>query len=424
MSFIKTPVKGMPEHLPGDMAVREFAMGRIKETFGKYGFSLIETPAIEHIENLSNREGGENEMLIFKIMKRGEDLEKAADSGEMCDCGLRYDLTVPLARFFANNMNALSLPFKALQIGSAWRADKPQKGRFRQFTQCDIDIIGDGSNLAEIELVSATAGMLNELALGDFTVRINDRRILKAMAAASGFPEEKYGDVFIVLDKLDKIGAEGVRGMLSDAGFSAGSIDTYCGFFSGGNAPSCSEYLGRRLDGVLDEKVVKNLDEIINCAGKITGGGKPVFDPSLVRGMSYYTGPIFEIGLADKNKLPLSVAGGGRYDEMIGKFIGSRTPVPACGFSIGLERIITLLKDRNILAAKESAVYLIPPDTDRGSLETVFIKAKKLRLEGKRVMISPKNKNIKLQIDKLIELGYTEFIELTPAGERILNIKA
>jgi histidyl-tRNA synthetase len=324
-------------------------------------------------------------------------------------------------------MNALSLPFKALQVGSVWRADKPQKGRFRQFTQCDIDIIGDHSSLAEIELVSATAGMLHELGLGDFTVRINDRRILKAMAAAAGFPEDRYGEVFVILDKLDKTGIDGVRDMLAGGGFSAGSIDTYCGFFSGGGKEAlspCSGYFAGRLDGVLPEGILSGLDEIMRSAGKIMSGGNIVFDPSLVRGMSYYTGPIFEIALADKSALSLSVAGGGRYDEMIAKYTGSRTPVPACGISIGLERIIAILKDRiDTNAGKDSAVYLVPPGADSRLLEELFIKAKKMREEGKRVMISPKNKNMKNQIDRLLELGYAEFTELAPEGEKTLNVK-
>ena len=190
MSFVKTPVRGMPEQTPRDMELREYALGKIKSTYKKYGFTLIETPAVEHIENLTSKQGGENEQLIFKILKRGEKLQKSENFDDLCDCGLRYDLTVPLARFYANNSNDLPNPFKALQTGPVWRADSPQKGRYRQFTQCDIDILGDATNLAEMELITATANMLYELGLGGSKVRVNDRRILKAMASFCGFPEE------------------------------------------------------------------------------------------------------------------------------------------------------------------------------------------------------------------------------------------
>ena len=218
MSFVKTPVRGMPEQTPRDMELREYALGKIKSTYKKYGFTLIETPAVEHIENLTSKQGGENEQLIFKILKRGEKLQKSENFDDLCDCGLRYDLTVPLARFYANNSNDLPNPFKALQTGPVWRADSPQKGRYRQFTQCDIDILGDATNLAEMELITATANMLYELGLGGSKVRVNDRRILKAMASFCGFPEEKHSVIFIILDKYDKIGLEGVKKSLLELG--------------------------------------------------------------------------------------------------------------------------------------------------------------------------------------------------------------
>ena len=221
--FIASPVKGMNDFLPADMRLRAHVQGLIRESYKTYGFDEIETPVMEHIENLSGKIGGENEKLIFKIMKRGRDLEKGLQTGEIADNGLRYDLTVPLARYYANNRNELPMPLKALQIGNVWRADKPQKGRFRQFTQCDIDIIGDGSVMAEIELIAATSNMLSrifsEVDVHEFTIHINDRRILKAMAAAAGFEEDQYDDVFILLDKMDKIGLEGVKEALLEKGF-------------------------------------------------------------------------------------------------------------------------------------------------------------------------------------------------------------
>ncbi|MDR3197297.1 MAG: histidine--tRNA ligase [Planctomycetaceae bacterium] len=427
MNFIKTPVKGMPEQLPADMELREYVMNKIKETYKRYGFSLIDTPAIEHIENLTNKQGGENEMLIFKILKRGEKLEKADEISDLCDSGLRYDLTVPLARFYANNMNLLPTPFKALQTGNVWRADKPQKGRFRQFTQCDIDIIGDNSNLAEIELISATSEMIFQLRLGGFNVRVNDRRILKAIAATCDFPQDKHEDIFIVLDKIDKIGTEGVTNILKSMGFAEENVNKYCNFFKEGNYfESCVEFFGNKLDGVLSGNVINNLNDIIFCVRKIIlDKGKVVFDPTLVRGMSYYTGPIFEIELADKSDLSLSIAGGGRYDEMIGKYNDNKIQAAASGFSIGFERIVSILKSKGFKPQTDnnSAAYLISKNLGYDRIEKVFVNANLLREKGQRVLVSPKSKNMKTQIDKLIEQGYNKIIEVSESGEHEINIQ-
>jgi histidyl-tRNA synthetase len=416
MDFIKTPVKGMPEQMPGDMLIREYAMNKIKTTYGKYGFLLIETPAVEHIENLTNRQGGENEQLIFKILKRGEKLKNESDPSQLCDCGLRYDLTVPLARFYANNCGSLPLPFKALQIGNSWRADRPQKGRYRQFTQCDIDIIGDNSCLAEIEVISATAGMLHELGLGDCTVRINDRRILRSMAKSCGFAEEKMDLIFIVLDKLDKIGISGVHEELIKMGLDADGVDKYCRFFdSTKDEESSKKYFDVLDDAAVEQPVIDNLEKIMRCVRKmIANKGKVVFDPTLVRGMSYYTGPIFEIELASYH---LSIAGGGRYDEMIGKYSGNNAA--ACGFSIGFERIIAIIKENGILMPDktEKTAYLVARDVDTEKLERVLSLVEQLRLSGKTVMVSPRNNNAKAQKEKLRELGYDNFIEVFAHSE-------
>jgi len=428
MEFIKTPVKGMPEQLPLDMELREYAMAKIKDTYRRFGFSLIETPAIEHIENLTNKQGGENEMLIFRILKRGEKLEKSTDINDMCDCGLRYDLTVPLTRFFANNMNALPYPFKALQIGSSWRADRPQKGRFRQFTQCDIDIIGDGSNLAEIELISATSEMLYQLGMGNFVVRVNDRRILRAMALHYKFPEEKLDDIYIALDKIDKIGADGVKSILLQMGLNADDVEQYIQLFSGEiHYDSCTEFLGTRFTDTLSPEIIQNMDEIIQCVRKIIASkGRVVFDPTLVRGMSYYTGPIFEIELTDKSDMSLSIAGGGRYDKMIGNYYNGKIAAPACGFSIGFERIISILKSsgKHFSADnKEPVAYLINSGVSTNCLEKVFVDANTLRDQGIRVQVSPKQKNLKVQIDKLLEQGYKRFYEVSESNTKEINVK-
>ena len=233
MALKKKPVTGMKDMLPAEMEIRDYLIGLIKETYKTFGFTSMETPCVEHIENLCSKQGGDNEKLIFKIMKRGEKLkiDEAKEENDLADGGLRYDLTVPLARYYANHANELPSPFKALQIGNVWRADRPQRGRFRQFMQCDIDILGEGSVLAEIELILATTAMLGKLNFKNFTVCINDRNILKAMAAYSGFKEEDYDEVFIILDKMDKIGAEGVAGELEEMGYTRENVDTYLKLF-------------------------------------------------------------------------------------------------------------------------------------------------------------------------------------------------
>ena len=411
MKFITTPVKGMNDFLPADMRLREHVLGLIKETYATYGFDHIETPAMEHIENLTGKQSGENEKLIFKVLKRGRELEKGLERGELADSGLRYDLTVPLARYYSNNRNELPTPLKALQIGNVWRADKPQKGRFRQFTQCDIDIIGDPSIMAEIELIAATSKMLtrifSEVGIREFTVHINDRRILKAMAAYAGFTPEQYDDVFIILDKMDKIGLEGVKESLLKKEYPAEAVEKYIALF-GQIKPElvCSEFCNATCGEYLDQKVPDNMDTIISSVScMINEGVHLMFDPTLVRGMSYYTGTIFEISIDGYN---FSIAGGGRYDEMIGRF--SNQPAPACGFSIGFERIVTILKDldwKEENGGKERTAFLVDEKASPAKLLEVFKKATKVREEGAIVTVQPLKKNAKFQIETLEKNGYT-----------------
>jgi histidyl-tRNA synthetase len=413
MGFIKTPIKGMNDFLPSDMRLREHVIGMIKETYETYGFSLIETPVMEHMENLTGKQGGENEKLIFPVMKRGADLQRALEkNGELADSALRYDLTVPLARYYANNGTNLPSPFKSLQIGNVFRADKPQKGRFRQFTQCDIDILGDSTVLAEVELISATTSMLtkifSEVGISRFTVHVNDRRILKGMAAEAGFPESSFDEVFIILDKMDKIGLDGVREELVRAGFGEQSVDRYVEMFSRKtDGIACGEF----CQGIsaIEASVVNSLDDILGCVKPmISSDVTLVFDPTLVRGMSYYTGTIFEITIDGYN---FSIAGGGRYDEMIGKFSGQK--VCACGFSIGFERIITILKDKlgdkAYARNKECVAILVENGVSREKMAESFARAAALRKEGRIVTVQPLNKNAKFQIQKLEEDGYTQF---------------
>lgn len=412
MTLKKKPVTGMKDILPAEMQLRDYVTGLIKETYKSFGFSPIETPCVEHIENLCSKQGGDNEKLIFKIMKRGEklNLEQAKEEADLTDSGLRYDLTVPLSRFYANNANDLPAPFKALQIGSVWRADRPQRGRFRQFVQCDIDILGEASCLAEIELILATTTLLGKLNFKDFKVRINERRILKAMAAYSGFTEDQYDQIFIILDKMDKIGWDGVKAELLEAGYPEKNVETYVSMFGEmENAKDSLVYLEEKLSGVLEDGVIDNL-RMIRESVEATAAAqfRLIFDPTLVRGMSYYTGTIFEIEMAEFGS---SVAGGGRYDKMIGKFTGKDTP--ACGFSIGFERIVTILMEQGfrIPGAAVKKAFLVEKNMPAEKLCEVLKEAKAERETGAQVLVALMNKNKKFQKEQLAKEGYTEFKE-------------
>ncbi len=412
MALSKKPVNGMKDILPREMALRDYVQGVIKETYRSFGFTPIETPCMENIGNLTNKQGGENEKLIFKVLKRGEklNLETAKEESEVVDFGMRYDLTVPLARFYSNNANDLPSPFKALQMGNVWRADRPQRGRYRQFMQCDIDILGEASNLAEIELITATTTTLGRLGFSGFQVRINDRRILKAMASYSGFAEESFDTVFIILDKMDKIGLEGVEKELLEEGFGAESVAKYLALFKGiEEAADGVAYLAEALADFLEEDAKTNLAQIMEAVNATKGADFDlVFDPTLVRGMSYYTGTIFEIAMPQFGG---SCGGGGRYDQMIGKFTGNQ--VPACGFSIGFERIILLMLENDFVIptqAKKKA-YLIEKGYPTKDLALVMQQAAKERQEGNQVLVVRMNKNKKFQKEQLQKEGYEEFLE-------------
>lgn len=415
MALKKKPITGMKDILPEEMEIRDYVIGVIKETYKQFGFTSIETPCVEHIENLSSKQGGENEKLIFKILKRGEKLKAAQEKeekeeNELVDGGLRYDLTVPLVRFYSNHANELPSPFKALQIGSVWRADRPQKGRYRQFYQCDIDILGEPSNLAEIELILATTTTLGKLGFHNFQIKINDRQILKAMACYSGFLEKDYDSVFITLDKLDKIGMEGVAKELLENGFSQTSIDRYLNLFHGfETAENGLLYIYDSLGEYLEDSVKTGLKEIIDSVSAVKSSDfEVVFDPSLVRGMSYYTGTIFEIAMPE---LGIACGGGGRYDKMIGRFTGK--DVPACGFSIGFERIVLLLLENGFQVPNQSkkTVFLIEKGVCAEKLCEIIKEAQKLRSEGRQVLVARMNKNKKFQKETLMSQGYEEFQE-------------
>ena len=415
MKFIKTPVKGMCDMLPSDMRLREHVLSMIKNSYGQYGFMQIETPIVEHIENLTSKQGGDNEKLIFKVMKRGADLQRAIDkgTGEYADNGLRYDLTLPLARYYACNKEKLPSPFKALQMGNVYRADNPQKGRFRQFTQCDIDILGDDSNLAEIELITATASMLSqifaEINVQGFTIHVNDRRMLSAVALCAGFGEDDIGSVLISLDKFDKIGLEGIEKELLENGYAKETVEKYLAVYRAVKEGITIEaFCADISEEFLPESVKQNLADIIGCVAPVLAEGvKIVFDPTLVRGMGYYTGPIFEITMDGYN---FSIAGGGRYDKMIGKFSGQ--DVAASGFSIGFERIVTILKDHmqdGYKLAGEPTAYLIGNRVPLERKAEILSAARKLREQGAIVTVMPMAKNMKHQIGLLEAEGYVKF---------------
>ena len=412
MALKKKPVTGMKDMLPAEMEIRDYLIGLIKETYKTFGFTSMETPCVEHIENLCSKQGGDNEKLIFKIMKRGEKLKisEAKEENDLADGGLRYDLTVPLARYYANHANELPSPFKALQIGNVWRADRPQRGRFRQFMQCDIDILGEGSVLAEIELILATTAMLGKLNFKNFTVCINDRNILKAMAAYSGFKEEDYDEVFIILDKMDKIGAEGVAGELEEMGYTRENVDTYLKLFDEvETALSGVRHLKERLGEFLSSETAEGMEMIMSSVEAAKECDfKLKFDPTLVRGQSYYTGTIFEVTMDDFGG---SVAGGGRYDKMIGKFTGQDTP--ACGFSIGFERIVMLLLENGyeVPGVRQKKAYLLEKKLPTEGMLKVLELAKKDRESGKQVLIVNMKKNKKFQKEQLTEEGYQEIID-------------
>ena len=409
----KTPAKGMRDFLPKEFALRQQVLNTIQKTYETFGFTRIETPAVEKLSLLTSKQGGDNEKLIFKILKRGEKLGNA--DGELCDLGLRYDLTVPLARFYSCNNANLPSVFKAIQMDNVWRADRPQRGRFRQFVQCDIDIIGEESNLAETELILATTTALKNLGFSDVNVRISDRRLLNALAEFCGFEEEQKSAVFIALDKLDKIGLDGVKKEIDE--ISAEKSEKFIRFLQSvteSQSPfeTCVELLG----DFLPQNVKQNLQDLIFVCNQCISNGKVVFDVTLVRGMGYYTGTIYEIAVDGLN---LSVGGGGRYDKMIGKITGN--DVPACGFSIGFERIVLLLQERGVTCGNlNGAAVLVEKNIDAAQLLQVEKACATLR-ERCKVTVVRKIKNLGYQLKQLKENGFEQILEFKNGELKELN---
>ena len=411
----KTPAKGMRDFLPNEFALRQQILATIQKTYESYGFTRIETPAVENIELLTSKQGGDNEKLIFKILKRGEKLDNSEGTGELCDLGLRYDLTVPLARFYANNIGQLPSVFKSIQMDNVWRADRPQRGRFRQFVQCDIDVIGEESYLAEVELISATMQALSNLGFNDVTVRISDRRLLNALAERCGIVDEFKQQVFIALDKLDKIGVTGVLEEIEEIapGKAVEFINMISRITSSDNPlKTCVQELGN----FLPIEVKQNLSNILNVTNKTVKNGKVVFDVTLVRGMGYYTGTIYEVSVDGLNS---SIAGGGRYDKMIGRITGN--DVPACGFSIGFERIALLLAERGVQPnVKRGCAVLVDKYLDEADLVKVM-DACRVERKKKNVTVLKKIKNFAYQLKQLREQGYDEIYEYRNGGFNKIN---
>ncbi|WP_394552686.1 histidine--tRNA ligase [Agromyces sp. MMS24-JH15] len=403
-----TPPRGMRDFLPADKARREHALGVIRGVYASHGFDEIETPVMEDSHRLHAGLGGDNEKLAFAVMKRGltgDDLRTAAEAGDalaLADLGLRYDLTVPLARFYATHRAALPPVFRAIQIAPVWRAERPQKGRYRQFVQCDIDIIGEAGPLAELELLNATLAALDALGLGGCAIRLNDRRILAGILASWGVPEELRERALITIDKLDKIGPDGVAAELRDLGVEQADVADEIRQLAAAD--------WHLHDGVVPPPAWLDLDAYadLRALRAALPGAAIEFDPTLVRGMGYYTGTIFEIAHPD---FGYSLGGGGRYDGMIGRFLGQE--VPACGFSIGFERIVDLLEIAD--DARPRAVVLVH-DADVPPLRLVALKSE-LVASGTRVRLERRVKNLKALLDRVTADGFDAFATVTAATD-------
>lgn len=396
-----TPVKGTRDYLPKETEIRDFLQNIIMETYSSAGFQRITTPIIEDSVNLDKSEGGENLNLIFKILKRGKKLESALAGDhptekELADMGLRYDLTLPLSRYYANNRNELLSPFKVIQMDRVYRAERPQKGRLREFMQCDIDIIGNESRDAEIELILTTTKALNRVGLTDYKVKINDRRILSDIFAYAGFAKEDNEKLAIIFDKQDKIGIDGVKAELEENGFDQTGIDKFIALFADGSLTLES------VANVCDASYVTELQRIIDAVTKVSKGAIPVeFCPSLVRGQGYYTGTIFEVEAAGYSG---AVAGGGRYDNLIGKFLNE--DIPAVGFSIGFERIFGILMEQNYSIPNRKKKIAVFYDAD--TYAEALIYAEELRNDY-IISVIARPKKLGKYLNKLEAQGFDGF---------------
>jgi histidyl-tRNA synthetase len=412
----------MRDFLPADKARRERVLAVIRERYRAHGFDEIETPVMEEYARLHAGIGGDNEKLAFNVLKRGLDADAiraaADDPATLTDLGLRYDLTVPLARFYATHRAALPTVFRAIQIAPVWRAERPQKGRYRQFVQCDIDIIGDATARAEAELLVASLDTLDALGLEGGTIRINDRRALEGMLGGFGFSAQEHPGVLITIDKLDKIGPDGVAAELRERGATPAAVDAFEAFLqrpAASEAPFGEAAIRAALPGGASEDVIAHLAALGEAvAAARPDGDVPLqFDPFLVRGMGYYTGTIFELA---HPSVSYSLGGGGRYDGMIGRFLGS--DAPAVGFSLGFERIVDLVQGHEDAA---SAAVVLVHDRDVPTAELVAVKAA-LVAQGRRVRLEQRTKNLKALLERAAADGYAAFATVS-AGARAADLE-
>jgi histidyl-tRNA synthetase len=408
MKIDNSPARGMRDLLPADVAVRDYVLESIAAVYRQFGYQRIETPALEDIARLTSGQGGENEKLAYWVLRRGLPLLVPADTAlrDLVDLGLRYDLTVPLTRFYGQNHARLPLPFRSLQVGPVWRADRPQKGRYRQFYQCDIDMIGEASVLAEAELIEATSAALAAVGLSGTTVRVSDRRFLVALAAECGVPADAWEPFFITLDKLDRIGWEGVRSELVGLGFDPEVVSAVESLILG-----LVGVPGDRLGAVLADclpklpsEVVSDLAETAACLDRLAleRAVSWVFDPTLVRGLGYYTGHVFEIVHPERSG---SGAGGGRYDKLIGRSLGY--DVPACGFSIGFERIVDLLSRP---MSRDAVAVLVEGDVAAADALEVARELREAYGPGRVVETVRRSGKFGAQLKRLEGAGFSAFV--------------
>lgn len=411
MDVNTNPVKGTKDYLPAEVVVRDYVKSLILEVYRQNGFQRIETPMIESIERLDKSDGGENLSLIFKILKRGAKLDLANQNlkeNDLVDSGLRYDLTLPLARYYANNRHRLKNPFKVIQVDKVFRAEKPQKGRLREFYQCDIDVIGDESVAAEIELIYVTSEALLKLGFSNFVVRVNDRRILKNVIVSAGFDAGEVSSVCVSIDKLDKVGMDGVREELITKGFDVGAVENLVKIMADTSFGSF-ETLG---EVCRETGVVEDLKRVVNISNELADGRYKVeYDKSLVRGMGYYTGMVFEIVVPS---FGTSIAGGGRYDNMIGTFV--KEQIPAVGFSIGFERITSIMLEGGMFKPEVAKTVAVIYGEDSRVADAIK-KSNELKRQDYKVTIFKKATNPGKQLAYLEAEGFSYVCRLDEPGD-------
>jgi len=399
-----TPVRGTNDYLPKEMAVREKVRSEILKTYKKYGFMQISAPILEDIDNLLGSDGGDNTKLIFKVLKRGEKLDLSTPNlteRDLVDIGLRYDLTVPMVRLFCNNQNSLPTPFKTIQIDYSFRADRPQRGRSRQFIQCDIDILGDPTINAEIDVINTTAKTFLNLGFKNFVCKLNDRRILSDIILGTGFSEDSECDVCVVLDKLDKIGIDGVTAELIERGFDEAKVSALMEKIA-----KIQENGIESLEGFgVRREVVDSVKQILSTTNALSGGNYTIkFDISIVRGQGYYTGAVYEFYMEGFSG---ACGGGGRYDNMVEKMTGKK--VPAVGFGLGFEPTCMLINEMGLLKAEDKLIACVYyPEDDF----TEVLKYVEELNQTNNVSAVPAKKNLGFQLQTLKANGFTHFVTL------------